>query len=644
MASLFDGLPAPVNNNNKTTTTTTTTTARDAKHAEPPRAYPQQQGRADQEDPGLVSSGKATRAPPPYGQRERSGFVPRRATDYGDGGAFPEIHVAQYPRDLGRKDGKGKHARGQTLALGVSGTGGVDYGALHRQGGNRGKTVYADHSAIVPSLKGEGEGALGDLERPSKEAEEETKRRTMLALQGKVDTVLSASQPKHIAPRPGEARYVKYTPASGQLASGSAPTQRVLRISEAHVDPLEPPKFKHKKVPRGPGSPPVPVMHSPPRKLTFEDQQDWKIPPCISNWKNRKGYTIPLDKRLAADGRGLQEVSINDNFAKLSEALYVAEGKAREAIEMRGKIQREIQTKEKQKKEDELRQLAQKARMERAGLGASSGQGAAGRSSPGAGPSYEPAPAAEAGGDGTPDGAPPPFGGGGGDEEPETAEERDLRLKREELREERRRERERERRLEERQRHGFKRSKLTRDRDRDVSERVALGQAAVGSSASQNPEALYDQRLFNQDRGIAGGLSQDDAYNVYDKPLFADKGSSIYRPTKRDDDELYGEDGGDGADPAPRTGKFRPDKGFAGAEGGASAAGGARVGGPVQFEREEDPFDLEGLVGEVRGRMGRKENALDSIGRRGHMSAAGGGAELQRETTRSKVNFKKGSN
>jgi hypothetical protein len=35
--------------------------------------------------------------------------------------------------------------------------------------------------------------------------------------------------------------------------------------------------------------------------------------------QNPKGYTIPLDKRLAADGRGLQEVQINDNFAKLSE-------------------------------------------------------------------------------------------------------------------------------------------------------------------------------------------------------------------------------------------------------------------------------------------------------------------------------------
>lgn len=60
------------------------------------------------------------------------------------------------------------------------------------------------------------------------------------------------------------------------------------------------------QVPRASGAPPVPQMHSPPRNVTAKDQQDWKIPPCISNWKNPKGYTIPLDKRLAADGRGLQ--------------------------------------------------------------------------------------------------------------------------------------------------------------------------------------------------------------------------------------------------------------------------------------------------------------------------------------------------
>ena len=42
---------------------------------------------------------------------------------------------------------------------------------------------------------------------------------------------------------------------------------------------------------------------------------------------------------------------------------------------------------------------------------------------------------------------------------------------------ERERERQRERRLEARDAHGGKRSKLTRDRDRDISEKIALGQA-----------------------------------------------------------------------------------------------------------------------------------------------------------------------
>merc|ERR1711911_170821 len=88
----------------------------------------------------------------------------------------------------------------------------------------------------------------------------------------------------------------------------------------------------NQKLPRGPPSPPSAVMHSPTRKVTVKEQQEWKIPPCISNWKNAKGYTIPLDKRLAADGRGLQQVHINEKFAKLAEALYIADRKAREQV------------------------------------------------------------------------------------------------------------------------------------------------------------------------------------------------------------------------------------------------------------------------------------------------------------------------
>ena len=104
---------------------------------------------------------------------------------------------------------------------------------------------------------------------------------------------------------------------------------------EAQIDPLEPPKHKHTKAPRGPPSPPVPVLHSPPRKITIADQQAWKIPPCVSNWKNARGFIIPLDKRVNADGRNLQEVTINNKFATMSESLFIAERKAMEDLKMR---------------------------------------------------------------------------------------------------------------------------------------------------------------------------------------------------------------------------------------------------------------------------------------------------------------------
>ena len=63
--------------------------------------------------------------------------------------------------------------------------------------------------------------------------------------------------------------------------------------------------------PRGPPSAPPPVLQSPPRKVTAAEQKEWTIPPCISNWKNNKGFTVPLDERLGADGRGLQDVNFS---------------------------------------------------------------------------------------------------------------------------------------------------------------------------------------------------------------------------------------------------------------------------------------------------------------------------------------------
>ena len=265
---------------------------------------------------------------------------------------------------------------------------------------------------------------------PDEEAVRETTEKTRAAMERLVSGKQSAAQPTAVAKQSTDVSFIRYTPIEQRgLAYNSGASQRIIRLTSVQVDPLEPPRFKtNKKLPGGPPSPPAPVLHSPPRKVTAQEQSEWTIPPCISNWKNAKGYTIPLDKRLAADGRGLQDVHINDGFAKLTEALYIAERESREAIELRAKIREKAANKEREMQEQKLRELAQKAREERAGI----------------------RPAAE--------------------EEDEVRE-------RDEVRRERARERERERRIQAAA--PDRRNKLMRDRERDVSERVALGLPAA---------------------------------------------------------------------------------------------------------------------------------------------------------------------
>lgn len=64
---------------------------------------------------------------------------------------------------------------------------------------------------------------------------------------------------------------------------------------------------------------------------------------------------------------------------------------------------------------------------------------------------------------------------------------------------------------------GKTKAKVIRDKERDISEKIALGQA---QPSQQSNEALFDQRLFNQSAGLQSGFGDDDEYNVYSKPLF----------------------------------------------------------------------------------------------------------------------------
>lgn len=52
---------------------------------------------------------------------------------------------------------------------------------------------------------------------------------------------------------------------------------------------------------------------------------------------------------------------------------------------------------------------------------------------------------------------------------------------------------------------------------------------------------MFDQRLFNQTSGLESGFGDEEDYNLYDKPLFADRtAASIYKNVKEvqeDDNE-----------------------------------------------------------------------------------------------------------
>jgi SNW domain-containing protein 1 len=508
--------------------------------------------------------------PPPYGQR--SGWRPRGQEDFGDGGAFPEVPVAQYPLEMGKKTATTSNA----LAVQVDADGKVAYDALARQGHGAGRVIHASFKDLIPLRQRADAGEI-DLHRPSQEEVAATTERTKNALAALVSGAVAAQKPKNVnAGTRADPTFVRYTPAN-QMGDNSKKQDRIMKIVERQRDPMEPPKFKHKKIPRGPPSPPPPVMHSPPRKVTAQEHEEWKIPPPISNWKNPKGFAIELDKRLAASGAGMQDIQVNDKFAQLQESLNVAQRHAREEVRQRAQMQQRLAEKEKAQKEDNLRMLAQKAREDRANAGRRD------RSRSG---SYS-----------------------GSDSEASDSDGSDVR-DRERARRDKMRDEERKLRQ---SRMGTERriQVMAREQNRDISEKIALGLA----KPTQSKETMYDSRLFNQTSGFDSGFNED---NHYDKPLFAaqDAINGIYRPRANaddDEDEAAGDKEMAKIQKSARFGEALGRGTFKGSEhaevstpitinGQISIANHLRQAreGPVQFEREAaDPFNVDKFLSEV---------------------------------------------
>ena len=227
---------------------------------------------------------------------------------------------------------------------------------------------------------------------------------------------------------------------------------------------------------------------------------------------------------------------------------------------MRAQVQKKLSLQEKDRREEELRELANQARLERSGLAAP----AANDTEPTGGQS----PISDDEVDDRSDASP---SGRRDETDDEIAAQQ-----RERLRMERRKERERDL----RQENNMEIKKRKLESERDVSEKIALGVHTGTGGAGE-----VDSRLYNQSAGMDSGFGADDEYNTYSKPLFDRQGvtsASIYRPTRGETeynaDESYDKlvKGG--------TSKFQPAKGFAGAEGGADIRAGPRS-APVQFEK-----------------------------------------------------------
>ncbi|KAG8669691.1 mRNA splicing protein [Fusarium poae] len=504
--------------------------------------------------------------PPAYGQR--AGWRPRSQEDFGDGGAFPEIPIAQYPLEMGKKGANSSNA----LAIQVDSEGKVKYDAIARQGHTENRIIHTSFKDLIPLRQRADAGEI-DLSRPDKESVEATTERTKNALAALVSGAVAAQKPKNVnIGQRKDPTFVRYTPAN-QMGDNSKKQDRIIKIVERQRDPLEPPKFKHKKIPRGPPSPPPPVMHSPPRKLTAEDNEMWRIPPPVSNWKNPKGFTVPLDKRLAADGRGLQDLAISDKHAQFAEAVKMAERHAREEVQQRAMMQQRLAEKEKAQKEDNLRELAQKARAERsaAGRGRRDSRGSHdsrdSRDSRSRSRSYSYSESDRS------------------DSEDEEVRER-VKARQEKQRDE-------ERKLRQNRMGAERRAQvMAREQGRDISEKVALGVA----KPTQSKETMYDSRLFNQTSGFDSGINED---NLYDKPLFAaqDAMNSIYRPRVNVDDDDDAEAGEREMAKIQKSSRFGEALGKGTFKGAADAE--ARE-GPVQFEKDAgDPFNVDKFLSEV---------------------------------------------
>lgn len=294
-----------------------------------------------------------------------------------------------------------------------------------------------------------------------------------------------------------DSKFVKYTPKDSK-------NTRIVKVQEIQEDPFCPPQYKNKRIPHGPKGAPDVLMRPPPKKITQEDQMNWKIPPCISNSKNSRGFVLPLEMRISADGRNTYNPQVNERFMEFSTALYEAEKQARKDLEEKNRIRQTLAYEEIKKKEEELRKEVEETKKKKDSLFGMSEMPSKIESERQSVKNMETDSVAE--------------------------NQRDL------LKYMVKKNVEREARLE---RVGSHKQKEIRDKERDITEKVALGQKGEESGGA-NLEV--DERVIGLGAGVNTGFKDDEAYDLYDKPLFNEAiKTNIYTGAKEFEENYFGD-------------------------------------------------------------------------------------------------------
>ena len=312
-------------------------------------------------------------------------------------------------------------------------------------------------------------------------------------------------------------KYINYKLDSNKSKS------HLIKLVALPVDPLSNLKYRHHKIPLSYNDEKnfVPVLQEPAQKLSYEEQKKWKIPPCVNMSNNPKGLVIPLDIRLANDGRNLRQYQANQNFSKFADILALTEKNVRKEIDDRNKIAQSIQIAAAMKKEQELREAAKQARLERKSLNNNTNNNTSSlmfsldneelnskknknnlnetKDKISKNDSYL-------------------KNKRNRNESEEEDEEEKERKERNELRAIRKKEIEYERRIEI--------QKKYEKEGRDINDKVLLGQNNM-----VNNNNVIDSRLYDQQGGIENVFDYEEDCEVYDKPLFNDKSklSNIYK-------------------------------------------------------------------------------------------------------------------